>query len=99
MIKFFTICHWLGFLSSISLFILMAYFYTELNTRLVYINENSSSTGSYFGWLASLLFASTLPAFAGWLMGRIADKIKVSCLFGNEANENNPRRMFVSQEY
>jgi len=44
--------------------------------RLIYISENSSSTGSYFGWLASLLFASTLPAFAGWLMGRIADKNK-----------------------
>jgi len=54
----------------------MAYLHTELNMRLIYINENSSSTGSYFGWLASLLFASTLPAFAGWLMGRIADKNK-----------------------
>jgi len=54
----------------------MTYFYTELNTRLVYINESSSYTGSYFGWLASLLFASTLPAFAGWLMGRIVNKNK-----------------------
>jgi len=50
--------------------------HAELNTRLIYMNESSSSTGSYFGWLASLLFASTLPAFAGWLMGRIADKKK-----------------------
>tara|TARA_B100000427_G_scaffold299579_1_gene281358 strand:+ start:263 stop:520 length:258 start_codon:yes stop_codon:yes gene_type:complete len=74
--RFFAICHWLGFLSSTSLFILMAFLHPELSVRLIYLNESSNTTGSYFGWLASLIFASTLPAFAGWLMGRIADKRK-----------------------
>ena len=74
--KFFVICHWLGFLSTTALFILMAFLHAELNVRLLYLNESSTTTGSYFGWLASLLFASTLPAFAGWLMGRIPDKKK-----------------------
>jgi len=74
--KFFGICHWLGFLSTTFLFLLMALLHMDLNVRLLYLNESSTTTGSYFGWLASLLFASTLPAFAGWLMGRIADKKK-----------------------
>ena len=71
--KIFVFCHWIGFLFSISLFVVMGYWHTELNALLIYLHESASNTGTYFGWLASLLFTSTLPAFAGWLMGRIAN--------------------------
>ena len=71
--KLFILCHWIGFLFSILILAGMTYLHKELDMVLVYLHESPDNTGTYFGWLASLIFASTLPAFSGWLMGRVVD--------------------------
>jgi len=74
--KVFILSHWLGFMTSAIILFLMAYHHNMLHVLLLNIHNSQTTTGNYIGWLASLLFASILPAFSGWLMGLVVNKKK-----------------------